>query len=90
MGYGVRKECAPEEVRQIMVPAHCCPPIKCLDNVSGCRPTTIRRVHHQPNGTERPRLAALGQTLPIANVRGTSALPPIATELVRRGERRKG
>jgi hypothetical protein len=35
-------------------------------------------------------MSAQGQTLPIDNVRGTSALPPITTELVRRGERRKG
>jgi len=35
-------------------------------------------------------MSVMGQTLPIDHVRGTSALPPIATELVRRGERRKG
>ena len=42
---------------------------------------------------ERPRVKFLGPTrhsLPIDHVRGMSVMPPIATDLRRRGERRNG
>ena len=43
-----------------------------------------------PNAAPHIRRPIWGQTLPIDNVRGRSALPPIATELLHCDKRRSG
>src|ERR1019366_9483505 len=54
MGQGVREECAPEEVRHIVVPAHCCSLLAATPMVAGLRRRTARRTHTYTSCCWRP------------------------------------